>query len=93
LTSIFVRKKMDDNFYVETDYWFLHTQLIHIFITFKRKNWLNKWKDNRYGSYAFNGNSLLDFRERKIPKQNVDSLIRNSAYYFQKGTNRLKISN
>lgn len=93
LTSIFVRKKMNDNFYVETNYWFLHAQLIHVFITFQRKNWRNKWKDNRYGWYTFNDNLLLDFHERKIPKQNVDSLIRSSAYYVQKGTNRLKISN
>jgi hypothetical protein len=91
ITSILVRKKVSDKFYIETNYWFLQNQLLHIFITYIRKNWLKKWKDNRFGWYTFNNNILLDFHERKIPRQNLGSLIEQSTYYLQIGVNRLNI--
>ena len=92
-SSILTREKVNEKLYIETIYWFLHNQILHISVTYNRKNWLGKWKDNRYGFYEIWDNQLLERSERRIPHQNIELLVNKSYYYKQKGEELAKISN
>jgi hypothetical protein len=92
-SSISTKQKVNEKLYIETDYWFLHNQILHIFITYNRKNWLGKWRDNRYGFYEIWDNQLLEMVEKGIPHQNIEPLVNKSYYYKQKGEELAKTSN
>ena len=92
-SSALTSEKINEKLYIETTYWFLRNQILYINITYKRKNWLGKWRDNWWGYYEVWDNQLLLRFEKKIPHQNIELLISKSSYFKQKGEKLAKISN